>query len=236
MQAHELSLNATFYIVLDGFDESETEPNHPFANILSRLMLSTRGQHLLRIRLFLTGRGQGLASLHREMAHRPLEISLAPPEKTDDLAINQNDTLLFAESKLNEISFFRAPLDSDVRGLKDRVKTTLARGVRGDYFTLESKLSEISKARNVDQVEEILKRADEDRAQVIERQIRQLNETLTSDEIDEVNEILLWVNYAIPLWSSVELLENVLRLETRRNRLLGSFRTRIEVRLSWTQY
>lgn len=232
LQDHMKSLNATFYIVLDGFDESETEPGLPLAGILSRLMLPPPEQHPLSIRVFLTGRVQGFASLHREMVHAPLEISLAPPEKNSDLAINQNDIILFAESKLNDISFFRGPLDPDVRDLKDRVKTTLAWGVRGDYFTLESKLGEISKARNVDKVEEILRRADEDRAQVVERQIKQLNESLTSDEIEEVNDILIWVNNAFRFLASVELLENALRLETRRNRLLGSFRARIMERYS----
>jgi hypothetical protein len=178
-----------------------------------------------------TGRSAGLSSLVREMEQKPPEINLAPSESLDENALNHDDILLYAEQRLSEISFYRGTLESDDRALKDRVKTTLARGVRGDFFTLQSKLDEIAKARDVDKVDEILRRADEDRAQVVERQIKQLNENLTTDEIEEVNELLKLViaGFRVPSINSLEL---ALRLQGRKNKLLGPLLQRIRERYS----
>jgi hypothetical protein len=165
------------------------------------------------------------------MEQKPLEISLAPAEKEGQPALNHNDILRFAEEKLNDISFYRGALEADDRDLKERIKVTLARGVRGDYFTLSSKLSEIAKARDIDKVEEILRRADEDRAEVVERQIKQLNESLSPDEIEEVNHILIWTIESWR-WPSIKLLEMAMRLKDSKNKLLGPLLERIRVRYS----
>ena len=86
----------------------------------------------------------------------------------------------------------------------------------GDYFLLDRKLDEIGEARYPDDIEKILERADENRAEVIKRQVRELNKDLTPDEIRDVNDLLVWVIRAYYDSVPISLLESVLRLKTQK--------------------
>lgn len=223
-------MNATFYIVLDGLNQLESEPSHPLAQILDRMMASI-DQPLLQIRAFVTGQPASMSGILRAMEQRPLEVNLSPSESIEQDALNHDDILLYAEAGLKDIPFYRQTQESENRTMKDRVKQTLALGVRGDFDLLKLKLSEIAEAREEAKVEEILRRANEDRAQAIERHVKQLDERLTVREIEELNVMLIWAISGIG-WPSISLLDSALSLQPGTNRLLGYLDQRIRDRYS----
>lgn len=225
------SLTATFYIVLDGLDESEAEQGKPLARIVDQLLGPAKEGARLAIRLFVAGRPAGLEALQKQVDIRLPEIDLTSSTEADVSALNEDDLLLFAEDRLNEISIFQEPMSLERRDLKERVKTTLTRGAHGNYYRLESNLDDISDARYPDQIEQILRRANESLTEMITRQISQLNETLAPDEIQDVNNLLMWVILAYGR-ISVGLLENVLLLNRRTAQSLVPLEKQIRERYS----
>lgn len=126
---------------------------------------------------------------------------------------------------------FRDEGDADKSLLKERIKLVLSSGVRGDFYNLNDKLSEVKNAQNFDQLEAILLRANEDRLQVIRRKINDLNERLLADEIEEINQLLIWVTRGIGVFT-IEELTAALRLRSKRTTLFLPLDQRIRDRYS----
>lgn len=182
------SLTGTFYIVLDGVDETKGEDGRPLASIIRDVLIPTDGSQLT-IRIFLTGRPGALEFLSEGTDAVIPQIKIEAQH--DQPSLNQEDILLYAEAKLNNMDIFKNENDEKA-ALKERAKIELGKGVQGDYFALDYKLDSVEKSRNFKEVEEILKLAQESRTQAIAREIDHLNETLRPDEIREVNQLLGW--------------------------------------------
>lgn len=159
------------------------------------------------------------------------EISLALPARSDEPALNESDILLYADDQLSRMPVFRDEGDADKSLLKERIKLVLSSGVRGDFYNLNDKLSEVKNAQNFDQLEAILLRANEDRLQVIRRKINDLNERLLADEIEEINQLLIWVTRGIGVFT-IEELTAALRLRSKRTNLFLPLDQRIRDRYS----
>ncbi|GIZ45940.1 hypothetical protein CKM354_000908600 [Cercospora kikuchii] len=205
-------LDATFYIVLDGIDETESEAGKPLASIITQIMQPEKDA-LLRVRLFLTGRASGLDALSDDVESHIPQIKIAG--QADQKSLNEDDILLYAESRLDDMDIFtnKSERNADkIVELKERARTELGTGVKGDYFALDYKLDSVSKSRNFREVEEVLSLARESRSQAIAREINQLNDTLRKDEIREVNDLLMWVITAFQ-YLSIDQCESVLRLK-----------------------
>ena len=226
-------MSATFIIVNNGVDEVETEAGRPLVGQVNDLISANDPANgaRLNVRIFVSGRPEGLKALQEAITYAILEVNLSSPTQTDCPALNEEGIMLYTEAKLNDMAVFRASGDDEVLDLKDRIKIYLGSGLRGDYFTLNSKLAEVQIARTVAQVEDILKRANEDRADTIARDIDQLNIMLAPHQIKEINDLLMW---AIAAFRSLRfsILEAMLRLRARTTRPLVPFRQRIEERYS----
>ena len=120
---------------------------------------------------------------------------------------------------------FRGTISPEASALRDRIPSELAIGVRGDFVTLGYNLEEIKTARTVRQTEEILDRANETREDAIAREIKNLNQTLSREEIDEVNEMLNWIMGAMEVgslgWVDTKCLQGLLLLKTETAALVS---------------
>ncbi|KAF2209646.1 hypothetical protein CERZMDRAFT_70123 [Cercospora zeae-maydis SCOH1-5] len=205
-------LDATFYIVLDGIDEAESEAGKPLASIISQIMRPEKDAQL-RVRLFFTGRPSGLDALGDDVESHIPQLKIAGP--ADMKSLNEDDILLYAQSRLDDMDIFanKSERNADkIIELKERARIDLGTGVKGDYFALDYKLDSVSKSRNFREVEEVLSLARETRSQAIAREINQLNDTLRRDEIKELNDLLMWVITAFQDLT-VDQCESILRLK-----------------------
>lgn len=212
------NLDATFYFIVDGIDEPESETGKPLAGILNEI-ISPDPSSLLKIRLFFTGRPGGFEAMNIDIdPAKPIpEINIQP--KDDKAALNEDDIFLFAQDRLDNMKIFNDQ-DADVADLKARAKLELGQGVRGDYTALNYQLNDLSKCRNTREVEQTLSTAKATRTQLIARKIDQLNETLLTEEIQEANKLLMWENAAYTN-QTIDLYEALLRLNADTRSLIS---------------
>ncbi|KAF7192420.1 hypothetical protein HII31_06452 [Pseudocercospora fuligena] len=189
-------LEATVFIILDGIDEVESEPGKPLAGIL-RQVRDLEQDAQMRIRVLLTGRPTGLDALKDDVGGYLPEIDIAAPGRQSSL--NEEDILAYAQYRLDNMTTFHSKdekMIERVQDLKERAKRELAAGVYGDFLALDYKLDDLANLRNFGQVQEVLDRAKEGRSEAIARKVEQLNEILSKDEIEEVNELIMWTTTA----------------------------------------
>ena len=186
-------VNNTFFIVLDGVDEPDSDAERPLATIVESLMSMKPEQGQLQVRLFLTGRPSELRKLVERAASSIPEVSLGSRPGSNDSPINEDDIVRYIDSRLKNMEIFQMSANEEVSALQNRIPHELAAGVKGDFVRLGYKLDEISRCTRVRQISEILERASETREVAIKRQVSTLNGSLTKDEIKDLNEILQWI-------------------------------------------
>lgn len=81
-----------------------------------------------------------------------------------------------------------------VKAAKDRILDELPEKLGGDYAKLDAFVQRSRDARRLDDVEKALQEIDKPYRTQVESQIQSLVETLTGDEILELNEMITWVN------------------------------------------
>lgn len=210
--------NSTFFVVLDGVDEPESEEGRPLATIIQELMSEKPTENQLQVRFFVSGRPLEIQKIEERSSISIPEVSLGSKPGSSDPPINEADIVEFIASRLRNMDIFQTSANEEVSDLQDRIPSVLAAGVKGDFVRLGYKLDEISKCTRVRQIEQILERANETREDAIKRQITSLNSSLNRDEIEDLNGILNWILGAMDVeaigWVDSECLEGVLLLKT----------------------
>ena len=213
-------MQGTFFIILDGVDDLDKETSSPLVDIIQQIQSNEDSDAQLSIRMFLTGIPSVLDAFKEDIDLAYPEIDLTTSPNTDQSFVNEDDLLLYTEDRLNRMDRFQDADNQELVELKGRIKAKLSEGARGDYSALDYRLDDISRSRTVRQVEEILERASESRTQEIAREISQLNDTLSKDEIREVNEILLWYSASFKYFN-VKQFEAILSLKAETQSLIS---------------
>lgn len=210
VKTHSADLEGTLYVVIDGINGPDPEEGQPVAALVANLMSEAAADSSFEVRVLLSGRPEGLRYLHDTLDPQPPSINLTSSRPT---APNHSDIDLYTRQRLEEMAKFRDPAFEDV---KIDIREALVEGVKGDYYTLDSKLKEVEQARLPSQLKAILERANEDRTKVIQRDIDRLEHELAKEEIQEANEILEWTLCArLPL--RMEDLEAILSINRTPN-------------------
>lgn len=211
-------IDNTFFVILDGIDEPESEEGRPLTTLIQDLMSQKPTDGQLQVRFFVSGRPSEIQKLEERSSVSIPELSLGSKPGSNDAPINETDIVQFITSRLKNMDIFQTSAKEEVSALQDRIPVVLATGVKGDFVRLGYKLDEISKCTRVRQIEQILERANETREDAIKRQIANLNASLSKDEIEDLNEILTWMLGAIEVeavgWIDTDCLEGVLLLKT----------------------
>lgn len=97
--------------------------------------------------------------------------------------------------------------------LRTRIRETFTQGARGDFVKLDYKLSAVRTKRRPAEFDEVLEHAREDREDTIAREVERLNETLSQENIHDLNELLAWIIGALepltlPQLDAILLVEN----------------------------
>lgn len=180
-------LQGTLFVVIDGINKTDTEAS--LGELVGNVLNSGYSGQGFQVRLLLAGRSDEMTLLNSALEQPPIEINVSSPRHMAKKALNHHDVELYTAARLERMKQFHRP---EFHGLKERIRDTLADGVKGDFYTLNSLLKEVEGARLPSQIEDVLKRADDDRASVISRAVRRLNEELEPEEIRQANHILMW--------------------------------------------
>lgn len=225
------SMHGHYFLVIDGYP-GDTD-SHVMRDIIQQSVLE-KGTS---IRLFLSGKYEDLESLDAVLEHallyrlgegRPgLQRQMSRPlvDLDDDAVLrkpplsNEQDLLDYARNRIEPLCKRNADLKATLQDPKRDIAARFARGSRGDFTSLESKLNEIAEAQDNETIEEIISRAGETRKESCDRVIRDLYDSLTVEEIKELNILLKWVYEAKQ--SDEKLLNAVLLWSTGKSYFLG---------------
>jgi hypothetical protein len=205
-------IDATFYVVLDGIDETETEAGNPLLQIMQEVSQMWREGRRLSLRFFVTGRPK----IFSELESRP-DIALSTIELGQR---NKEDVLKFIDMRMDGMETMKNTESADIKELRERIRDSLFEGARGDFFKINYMLSEVGAKKRRKEIEEVLKHAGEDRLETIHREVERLNNTLSADDIQDFNQLLTWV-IGSKAWPALKSLEGVLLLKNGETSLVA---------------
>ena len=185
-------MDATLYIILDGVDEVDKGPGKPLVDLVNQIRSASDKIPQLKIRILVSGTPEILDPLFDSLEPTLLEVNLKATPQTGETSVNEEDLLLYVEDRLKRTDRLQK-VDGQ---LKERIKKELASGARGEYSRLDYLLDDLANIQNTNQIDDILRRANESLPEIVAGKIRILNNTLTKGEIREINELLSWVNGA----------------------------------------
>ncbi|PGH12190.1 hypothetical protein AJ80_06810 [Polytolypa hystricis UAMH7299] len=203
-------VESTFFIVLDGIDEAETEIGQPLVQMLRDVAVMSQEKRALSLNLFITGRPKAFLEIN------DMDITLS---KIPLGSRNQDDILKFINDRMDNMEIFKRSDQSDIQELKTKILDTLTEGAQGDFFKLNYMLTEISTKRRRKEIEEVLEHAGEDRQDTIAREIDRLNKSLGLEDIRDLNELLSW-EIGSKEWPKLPLLEAVLLVKNGESSLV----------------
>lgn len=190
-----MNSDTTFFLFIDGIDKT----------IIPLIQRLTSVPDNKKARIFLTARPQVASE------------SLEPVDgiKFDVIPIseyNGDDVDMYINDRMNNMPILKDPSRSGISEWRDKILKTLREKCDGDYFKLNSSLNALAKVDLVEDIKEVLADADKTRTDQIDAEIRQLNNNRTIKEIQEINEIIMWIENG-RRWFSLEMMENLLSVK-----------------------
>lgn len=199
--------NATFFIILDGIDMAKNEAGktEPLVKILQDIATMTKeASSRLRIRLFLTGQKKDFSELTNESGTTIHKVALGQ--------VNRDDINQFINDHLDKMSALHTHND-----LRAKIRDKLLDIADGDYLKLIPILKEISKKHRRNEIEATLESASKDPKEALRTQIKELNAQLDHQDVEDLNELLVWVTLGVSRFS-VRQMETVLFLKNSASR------------------
>ncbi|RYP58600.1 hypothetical protein DL769_008887 [Monosporascus sp. CRB-8-3] len=193
--------DTTFYICIDGID-SEIQSLLP---LLERLCSVTDDR---RPRIFLTAKPETVTGW---LAHaKDIHYEIIPISER-----NGDDVHKYINYQMDTMQITKNPdRNEDISRWRQMIHDELYAKCGGDYFKLVNTFDRLSKVDLVDDVMTILRDAGKTRTDQIDAEIRRLNKERTRKEIQEINEIILWIEGGRE-WFSVETMEALLSVKHR---------------------
>jgi hypothetical protein len=220
------SLDATFFVLLDGIERIDSERGQRLLRIMRHTMNVTKKPQRLRIQWFVTG----MPSSFSFGGSTGLEESLLVSKITLGTC-NKGDIVRFIDARMNSMTALSTQSKNpEIDQLRATIRERLSVGVSGDFTKLDYKLRDISTKTRKDEIEEALTHVTEDIGVIIARQIKRLSDELDEFDVEDLNELLVWIVAVEPtsrLSVTIAFLEEVLSLKTA-SRSLVPLRVRIE--------
>ncbi|KAI0015185.1 hypothetical protein F4780DRAFT_107735 [Xylariomycetidae sp. FL0641] len=189
--------NATFFIFIDGFHTEVA----PLFDMFSKMRFQNA-------RVFLTARPERLAQW----------VDPATPTNLCRIPIsdrNQDDVAKYIISRMNSMPILRDEKRPGISEWRETVLAELREKCEGDYFKLNTSLNSLAKVDLVDDIREVLADAGKTRAAQIDAELGRLNTTRTVKEIQEINEIILWIDSG-RRWLNIDTMEAMLSVKHKR--------------------
>ncbi|KAI1100326.1 hypothetical protein F4804DRAFT_348596 [Jackrogersella minutella] len=194
--------DTTFFLFIDGVEKE-------FLPLLQRLTSVSDNK---KIRIFLTARPQMISEWLDEAD--AIKFSTIPISDH-----NADDIDKYITYRMDNMPILKDPSRPGIAEWRSKILETLRYKCAGDYFKLNTSLNALTKVDLVDDIYEVLAEADKTRADQIDVEIRRLNNTRTIKEIQEINEIIQWIESGRRFFP-VDMMEALLSVKHRRSSVM----------------
>jgi len=197
-----LNPETTFYLFIDGVDE-EIQKLIPLLETLCEVADNKQ------MRIFLNARSETVNGFLK----KSLNLSFATILIRDH---NADDVEKYIIDRMDKMPITQDPGSRPgITNWRKTILDTLQRECKGDFIKLTNSLNALSTVDLVDDITDILKKAGQTRDDLIIAQIANLNNSRTPKEIQEINEIMYWIEGGRQ-WFSVEEMEALLSIRHSR--------------------
>ena len=211
-----------FFLILDGTHELDEGSTNDLVDLVQSL--SSSDVQRSRFRIAITAR-PGLVQ-------RIISQNQGTLSTMDLREKSQKDLGRYIEKKAEELSIFQRS-DVEVQALKKEVCAGLLTAVDGNFILADVKLKEISTKDDFDEVRQIVGSVKESQGleSTMVEKIRECNRTLSTQEIEDLNVLLLWISYGRWPFSVAEL-EAVLLVQHQQRKSLQPLSKKIKKKFS----
>jgi hypothetical protein len=181
--------NTTHYIILDSIGSLDgPELDRLIQAIKHRPVIDSNEEEKdIRLRILVTGEPDAFQSGNLDVTEIPT---------IDITQYNKDDISLFIEKELQNMDLFQGE-DEDSKRLKNTVEQRLLERSNNSYFTVRQDLEKVKDISTSSGTEEelnrILQESNAGLEELVRSDIEALEAILKPREIDEVNELLIWV-------------------------------------------
>jgi hypothetical protein len=197
--------DSKFFLLLDGIDQMDKQHLQEFVQLLEEWQSTASTWPRFTLRILLIGRTETMDKVKTRIGD---EISVI-----DVASTNRDDMINFINDRMNKMEILGGSSDQVV-ALRGDILETLTNETKGDFVNVGLLLDEISGKKRPSEIRDILTRSGEDRSDTIARKMEMLNETLSDEDISDLNHLVMWVVFAeYPL--TLEELEAALFLKSR---------------------
>ena len=177
-----------FYMVIDGIEGDERQLNG-LSQLLKGVGTRFTPQQQSHVRLLFSGRVQLVNSLSTELGYPNAVIEVATK--------NGPDIEKFTHDRLSGLKLLQGESEQ-IKSLRKEVFDVLTTEAHGDFINIDLLLKEISTKQWPAEIREVLAnaKAGSNRSDTIAREIQRCNDTLSAQEIRDLNTMLLWVIFA----------------------------------------
>ncbi|KAK2761019.1 neutral amino acid permease [Colletotrichum kahawae] len=195
------TIESTFFIVLDGLGENLDALTNLFR------MLSD-DQPRLRTRVLITGTSSTFEQIEKEDKIRIKKLRLETR--------NSEDIKIYIEARMNHMEILSDITRPGVTDVRKRVLEALENSTNGDYTIAIAALDNIERVDSLEEVEDCLEKAGGARSIQVLEDIQRFNQIMKPKEIEEINEIILWVKWGLR-WMTSSQIEAALELKADRD-------------------
>lgn len=197
--------DSTFFLLLDGVDRVDKQHLKEFVDVLGNWQAKSAEWPHFSLRILLTGRTETIAKIKTELGDGISVLDMATK--------NRHDMIRFIDDRMDKMDNLNGSSDQ-VKSLRGEILEVLTKETNGDFVNVGLLLDEISGKQRPGEIREILSRSGENRSDTIARKIDFLNESLSEEDISDLNDLLTWVLFSFrPL--TLEELETVIFLKSR---------------------
>ncbi|KAJ5675126.1 uncharacterized protein N7477_005060 [Penicillium maclennaniae] len=197
--------DSRFFFLFDGVDKMDKAHLKDFIQLLAKLQAVSETWPRFKLRILLSGRDDTIGNIKRQIGDGISVVDVAS-RNTDDL---RN----FITDRMNKMDILSGS-SHQILHLRQEILQALMTQTHGDFVNVGLILHEISGKQRPGEIRDILSRSGGNRSDTIVRKMELLNETLSDDDISDLNSLLAWVVLAKCILSLQEL-EAVLFLKAR---------------------
>ncbi|KAJ5804859.1 hypothetical protein N7474_010746 [Penicillium riverlandense] len=192
------AIDATFYIVLNKIGDSDDNVHDGVFNFLLNASRASKGS----VRVLFTAT-EGTA---KKLQSRGLKCPTVSMDR------NADDVRKYIDARLDKMDNLSDKGDDQVNAIRKIIQTRLYTETGGNYYMMEKTLNKISKLDLDTDIYNELDKASRSLTDHIEDDVRDLNRRRSKKELEEINEVVLWITFAKERMS-IEKMKAVLQLK-----------------------